>query len=87
MRVTVETIGLAGLDERELQAEFAGGTVADLMNHLSEKPEFQATPFRRSKMESVLIIVNGEVLPRDKSDSKALEDGDCVTLVVPMAGG
>ncbi|MDP6381023.1 MAG: MoaD/ThiS family protein [Phycisphaerae bacterium] len=90
MHVTVEMIGIAGLAEREFEVDFAGGTIEDLVNHLADVPEARGAlseEKHRRLMESVLVIVNGEILSGKEKVAAELKEADRVTLALPMAGG
>jgi molybdopterin converting factor small subunit len=85
MRVTVQYMAqlkrLAGCSRETL--ELAGpSTLGDLLNALAGppySPDFRAQVSQRS----LLFFVGDEPAARER----VLHDGDCVTILTPMAGG
>ena len=84
--VLSETIG-----RKELEIEFAGETVNDLIEHLVARYGRQARQAlydEQGKLDPVVqVLLNGEEwVTRDRLDT-ALQDGDDVILMIMMAGG
>ena len=79
------------IGRKELEVEFAGGTIHDLIDHLvtryGRKAE-QALWDEKGELDPVVqVLLNGEVwITRDQLDT-ALQDGDSVVLMMMMAGG
>ena len=76
---------------KELQVEFAGETVNDLIEHLVGRYGRQARQAlydRDGQLDPVVqILLNGEQwVTHDRLDT-ALHDGDDVMLVLMLAGG
>ncbi|MCP4536663.1 MAG: MoaD/ThiS family protein [Chloroflexi bacterium] len=79
------------IGRRELEVEFAGETVNDLIEHLVVRygrKAKQALYDVTGKLDPVVqILLNGEKwVTRDQLDT-LLQDGDNVMLAVMMAGG
>ncbi|MBE9506484.1 MAG: MoaD/ThiS family protein [Chloroflexi bacterium] len=84
--VLPETIG-----RKELQVEFAGETVNDLIEHMVARygrKAKQALYDETGKLDPVIqVLLNGkEWVTHDRLDT-ALQDGDSVVLMIMMAGG
>ena len=76
---------------KELQVEFPGETVNDLIEHLIERygrKARQALYDRNGQLDPVVqILLNGEQwVPHDQLDT-VLQDGDDVMLALMLAGG
>jgi MoaD family protein len=89
------TIFLPALPEaiggRELEVEFAGETVNDLIDYLVARygrTAKQALYDERGKLDSVVqILLNGEEwVTHDRLD-RTLQDGDHLVLMLMLAGG
>jgi MoaD family protein len=89
------TIFLPALPEaiggRELEVEFAGETVNDLIDYLVARygrKAKQALYDERGKLDSVVqILLNGEEwVTHDRLD-RTLQDGDHLVLMLMLAGG
>jgi MoaD family protein len=79
------------IGHRELQVEFAGETVSDLIEHLVARygrKARQALYDEKGQLDSVVqVLLNGkEWVTHDRLDT-VLQDGDNVILMVMMAGG
>ncbi|MBU0496318.1 MAG: MoaD/ThiS family protein [Chloroflexi bacterium] len=84
--VLPETIG-----RKELEVEFAGESVGDLLDYLVARygrPARQALYDKKGEWDPMVqILLNGkEWVPHDQLDT-ALHDGDSVLLMVMMGGG
>jgi MoaD family protein len=76
---------------KELEVEFAGETVNDLIEHLVAqygRKARKALYDKKGKLDPVVqVLVNGqEWITHDRLDT-ALQDGDSVMLMMMMAGG
>ena len=76
---------------KELEVEFAGETVSDLIEHLVARygrKARQALYDDEGKLDSVIqVLLNGEEwVTHDQLDA-ALQDGDSLILMMMMAGG
>jgi MoaD family protein len=76
---------------KELEVEFAGQTVNDLIEHLVARygrKARQALYDDEGKLDSVIqVLLNGEEwVTHDQLDA-ALQDGDSLILMMMMAGG
>ena len=76
---------------KELQVEFAGETIKDLIEHLVERygqPARQALYDRDGQLDPVVqILLNGEQwVTHDQLDT-VLHDGDDVMFALMLAGG
>ena len=76
---------------KELEVEFAGETVNDLIEHLVARYGREARKAlynEKGGLDSVVqVLVNGqEWITHDRLDA-ALQDGDSVVLMMMMAGG
>ena len=90
MHVTVHYLAqlrrAAGCASERLAVE-AGATLADLLARLGEQ---RGDPFRgllldeQSRIQKSLLVFVGE---EHADASRPLRDGDCVTILTPMAGG
>ena len=79
------------LGHRELQVEFAGQTVSDLVEHLVAQHGHkarQALLDETGKLDAVIqVLLNGrEWVTHDQLDT-LLRDGDDVVLMLMVAGG
>ena len=79
------------LGRKELEVEFAGQTVNDLIEHLVARygrQAKQALLTRQGTLDPVVqILLNGEEwVTHDRLDT-VLHDGDDVALMMMMAGG
>ena len=79
------------IGRKELEVEFAGETVNDLIEHLVTRygrKARQALHDEKGKLDPVIqVLLNGEEwITHDQLDT-ALEDGDSVMLMMMMAGG
>jgi len=79
------------IGRRELQVEFGGETVSDLIEHLVARygrKARQALYDDRGELDPMVqVLLNGkEWVPHDRLDT-ALQDGDDVVLMIMMAGG
>ena len=79
------------LGRKELEVEFAGQTVNDLIEHLVARygrQAKQALLTRQGKLDPVVqVLLNGEEwVTHDRLDT-VLQDGDDVALMMMMAGG
>lgn len=79
------------IGRKELEVEFAGETVNDLIEHLVERygrKARQALYDKKGQLDPVVqVLLNGkEWITHDRLDT-ALQDGDSVVLMVMMAGG
>jgi MoaD family protein len=79
------------IGRKELEVEFAGKTINDLIEHLVERygrKARQALYDEKGQLDPVVqVLLNGkEWVTRDRLDT-ALQDGDSVMLMVMMAGG
>lgn len=79
------------LGRKELEVEFAGQTVNDLIEHLVARygrQAKQALLTRQGKLDPVVqVLLNGEEwVTHDRLDT-VLHDGDDVALMMMMAGG
>jgi MoaD family protein len=79
------------IGHKELEAEFTGTTVQDLIEHLvthyGKKAE-RALYDENGELDPVIqLLLNGEEwINRDQLDTN-LQDGDSVVLLMMMAGG
>lgn len=76
---------------KELEVEFAGETVGDLIEHLAARygrKARQALYDVEGKLDPVIQVLRNEKewVAHDRLDT-ALQDGDQVMLVMMMAGG
>jgi MoaD family protein len=94
MKVNLKIL-LPGLPEaighKELEVEFAGETVNDLIEHLVARygrKARQALYDGKGELDPLVqVLLNGkEWVTHDRLDT-ALQDGDSVVLMVMMAGG
>ena len=79
------------IGRKELEVEFAGGTIQDLIDHLIAqygRKAKQALLDEKGELDPVVqVLLNGEVwITRDHLDT-ALQDGDSVVFMMMMAGG
>lgn len=79
------------IGRKELEVEFAGETVNDLIEHLVARygrKAKQALYDEKGKLDQVVqVLLNGEKwITRDQLDT-VLQDGDSVILMMMMAGG
>ncbi len=79
------------IGRRELEVEFVGETVNDLIEHLVARygrKAKRALYDETGKLDQVVqVLINGEKwVTRDQLDT-LLQDGDSVMLAVMMAGG
>lgn len=79
------------IGRRELQVEFAGETVNDLIEHLVARygrRARQALYDEKGQLDPVVqVLLNGrEWISHDRLDTP-LQDGDSVVLMIMMAGG
>ena len=79
------------IGRKDLQVEFAGETVLDLIEHLVARygrKARQALYDEKGDLDlAVQVLLNGEEwITRDRLDT-ALQDGDSVMLMMMMAGG
>ncbi|MFQ6101470.1 MAG: MoaD/ThiS family protein [Anaerolineae bacterium] len=79
------------IGHKELEVEFTGETVNDLIKHLVAqygRKARQALYDREGKLDPVIqVLLNGkEWVTHDRLDTP-LQDGDDVMLMVMMAGG
>jgi MoaD family protein len=79
------------IGRKELEVEFAGETVNDLLEHLIGRygrKARQALYDGKGKLDPVVqVLLNGkEWVTHDRLDT-SLQDGDSVVLMVMMAGG
>jgi MoaD family protein len=79
------------MGRKELEIEFAGETVNDLIDHLVARygrKARQALYDKTGELDPVVqVLLNGEEwITRDQLDT-ALQDGDDVMLMMMMAGG
>ncbi len=79
------------IGRKELEVEFAGETVNDLIEHLIARygrKARQALFDEKGKLDPVVqVLLNGkEWITHDRLDT-ALQDGDSVVLMIMMAGG
>lgn len=90
MRIRVEFLGFHfAFEQRELELEFKGNTISDLIKELSKTKKFKEAVLKEDGRidEEVLIILNGEIqLERENVDVIELKHGDTVTFML-MAGG
>jgi MoaD family protein len=79
------------IGRRELQVEFAGETVNDLIEHLVARygrKARQALYDEKGELDPVVqVLLNGkEWVTHDRLDT-VLQDGDGVVLMIMLAGG
>lgn len=79
------------IGRRELQVEFAGETVSDLIEHLVARygrKARQALYDDQGELDPMVqVLLNGEEwVTHDRLDT-ALQDGDNMVLMIVMAGG
>ncbi len=79
------------IGRKELEVEFAGETVNDLIEHLVaryDRKARQALYDEKGKLDPVVqVLLNGkEWVTHDRLDT-ALQEGDTVMFMVMMAGG
>jgi MoaD family protein len=79
------------IGRKELEVEFAGETVSDLIEHLVAtygRRAKQALHDEKGSLDPVVqVLLNGEEwITRDQLDTR-LQDGDDVVLMMMMAGG
>ncbi len=79
------------IGRKELEIEFAGKTVNDLIEHLVARYGRQARQAlydEKGELDPVVqVLLNGEAwITRDQLDT-TLKDGDSVVLMMMMAGG
>lgn len=79
------------IGRKELEVEFAGETVNDLIRYLVERYGHrarQALYDEKGKLDPVVqVLLNGrESITHDRLDTP-LQDGDSVVLMIMMAGG
>lgn len=90
LRILLPTLAKA-LGRKELELEFGGETVGDLVEHLVAQPgrkARQALLDEKGELDPVVqVLLNGrEWVSHDRLDT-ALQDGDTVVLMMMMAGG
>ncbi len=92
MKVTIHYLGqleqLAGKpsETRELrQPVRLSDLLADLAGHYGDEFRRMVTDETGGPRSSLLVVMNGEAV--SKTSSPALQDGDEVTLLPPIAGG
>ena len=94
MRVNLK-IFLPALPEvigrKELEVEFAGETINDLIEHLVAqygRPARQALYDKQGKLDPVIqVLVNGEAWVYHDQLDTTLQDGDSVVFMLMLAGG
>lgn len=79
------------IGRKELEVEFAGETVSDLIEHLVARYGREARKAlwdEQGKLDPIIqVLLNGEEwVTHDRLDT-ALQDGDNVVLMMMMAGG
>jgi MoaD family protein len=79
------------IGRKELEVEFAGETVSDLIEHLVARygrKARQALYNEKGQLDPVVqVLLNGkEWVTHDRLDT-VLQDGDSVVLMIMMAGG
>ena len=79
------------IGRKELEVEFAGETVSDLIEHLVARYGREARKAlcdEQGRLDPVIqVLLNGrEWVTHDRLDT-ALQDGDNVVLLMMMAGG
>lgn len=79
------------IGRKELEVEFAGETVNDLIEHLVERygrKARQALYDEKGRLDPVVqVLLNGkEWITHDRLNTP-LQDGDSVVLMIMMAGG
>jgi MoaD family protein len=75
---------------KELEIEFAGETVGDLIEHLVARYGRKARQalYEDGKLDQVVqILLNGEEFVAHDQLDTVLQDGDSVILMMMMAGG
>jgi MoaD family protein len=79
------------LGTKELEVEFPGTTVGDLLDHLMQRHGPRA---RRALLDEdgeldlvVQVVINQATWVNREQLDTPLSDGDAVTIMVPMAGG
>ena len=76
---------------KELEVEFAGGTVNDLLDHLIAqygRKARQALLDERGQLDPVIqVLLNGEEWITHDNLDRALKEGDQVILMLMLAGG
>lgn len=79
------------IGRKELQVEFAGETVGDLIDHLVTcygRKARQALYDSKGQLDPVIqILLNGEQWVAHDRLATALQDGDDVMLLLMIAGG
>jgi MoaD family protein len=90
LRILLPTLAKA-LGRKELELEFGGETVGDLVEHLVAqygRKAGQALLDEKGELDPVVqVLLNGkEWVSHDRLDT-ALQDGDTVVLMMMMAGG
>jgi molybdopterin synthase sulfur carrier subunit len=90
LRILLPTLAKA-LGRKELELEFGGETVGDLVEDLVEqygRKVRQALLDEEGELDPVVqVLLNGkEWVSHDRLDT-ALQDGDTVVLMMMMAGG
>ena len=79
------------IGRKELEVEFDGQTIGDLIEHLATqygRKARQALYDEKGDLDlAVQVLLNGEEwIARDRLDT-ALQDGDSVMIMMMMAGG
>jgi len=80
------------IGRKELEVEFAGETVNDLIKHLVTRygrKARQALYDKKGRLDPVVqVLLNGEEwITRDRLDTTVLRDGDEVMLMILVGGG
>jgi len=79
------------IGRKELEVEFAGETISDLIEHLVAQYGWKARKAlcdEQGRLDPIIqVLLNGEEwVTHDRLDT-ALQDGDNVVLMMMMAGG
>ena len=95
MKIQVECVGLPTLSKligKKCQLEIAGGSVADLVNHIVERG---GAPARKILLDqsgqldmAIQVMINDEgFLPRGEYTHRKLKDGDTIKFMLLVGGG
>ncbi len=75
--------------QREVMVDCDGGTIADVLTALSERPGFQEAYQRHADGigPEYVLFLNEKALPASAAAVTQCGDGDTLRIMLPIAGG
>jgi molybdopterin converting factor small subunit len=87
-RVTVTLPGALTFPDRRVQTECDADDVGDALRHVVEAyPQFGQRLFRPDGSLAVTVLLNGASVRTQAGLGTGVQDGDRLTLLVPLSGG